>query len=206
MKFIEGITKSPEEAAREKAEATAAEAQPEMSESANATSTRRRSSSLGMHLRSNTANTTLLRSEHEASKKADKEVERPDPRTIGVVRSPSADRSGGMQGQILPVVEEMGEASSNGGGRSIRSFQSGPKTPMKDTGRLSVENDEGERRPRTPVKDWVVNGNGNGHGNFNGGGMTTSPRISRSSLDKDLPPLPLTNGNGMGKGKGKERA
>lgn len=169
---------------------------------------------LGMQ-RTGTVNSTLQRNEHEASKKADKEVERPDPRTIGVVRSASADRSGGMQGQILPVVEEMGEASSNGGGRSlrsVRSFQSTdgrPRTPPKDERvrdftRLSVEDDGmRERRPRTPVKDWVVNGNGNG-----GGNGVASPRISRSSLDKDLPALPrdMVNGNGKGKGKGKEKA
>lgn len=165
---------------------------------------------LGMQ-RTGTMNSTLQRNEHEASKKADKEAERPDPRTIGVVRSPSADRSGGMQGQILPVVEEMGEASSNGGGRSlrsVRSFQSTdgrPRTPPKDTlkdfGRLSVEDGSAERRPRTPVKDWVVNGSGNGNGNGNGasGNGVASPRISRSSLDKELPALPSSLVNGKGK-------
>ena len=244
MKFIEGITKSPEEATREK---TAAELEQQQADTLaadsahnhNSSTGRRRSSSLGATLgtynRSNTVNSTLQRNEHEAAKKGEKDVERerPDPRTLGAVRSPSADRSGGMQGQILPVVEEMGEASSNGGERSlrsVRSFQSQrndgrPRTPAKDyvdRGRLSVEsaNGNGERRPRTPVKDWVVGGgaggSGAGGGGFNGNGNVKRSQsvisgITRSSLDKDLPPLPppsqsQSNGNGNGwKGKGKER-
>lgn len=204
IKFIEGITKSPEEAAREKDEAETLAA--EAATNQNSTNSRRRSNSLGMALgivRSPTSNSAIQRATEEAGKKPEKEKERPDPRTIGVVRSPSADRTGGLQGQTLPVVEEGGEGSSTGeggGGRSIRSFQSAletgvdsderrPRTPAKDVdrSRLSAE-DAHEKRPRTPVKDahWVTNGSLRGV-SPNGGVRRV---LSRSSLDKDLPPLP----------------
>jgi 1-phosphatidylinositol-4-phosphate 5-kinase len=94
----------------------------------------------------------------------------PDPRLLSTIRSPSADRTGSMQGQILPVVEELGEASSTGSrsGRS-RERDDTPPTPPKD---------RVDGRPPTPRKDVV---------NSNGEGMKT---IGRSSLDKELPPLP----------------
>lgn len=137
-------------------------------------------------------NSAFEKAEHEADRKKDKEKERPDPRTIGVVRSPSAERSGGLHGQTLPVLEEGkegGDGSSNGG-RSLRSYKSvggglnassggdgregRPRTPAKDyaidRSRLSAENAVGgsggdERRPRTPVKDarWS-NGSAGGFG------------------------------------------
>lgn len=102
------------------------------------------------------------------------ESDRPDPRTIMTVRSPSAERTNGLQGQILPVVEEMGEASSSGG-RSTRSRErdengTRPLTPAKDNV---------DERPRTPAKDYSPTGPG-----------SLRTPISRSSLDKDLPPLP----------------
>ena len=78
-----------------------------------------------------------------------------------------------MQGQILPIVEEIGEASSTGGrsGRSGRSLDvdQRPSTPAKDNG-----------RPLTPAKDRSPHVNGN----------ELRKTISRNSLDKDLPPLP----------------
>lgn len=72
-----------------------------------------------------------------------------------------------MQGQTLPVVEELGEASSTGG-RSGRSRER-PLTPAKD-----------DERPLTPAKDYSPSENG----------RTIKGRVSRSSLDKELPPLP----------------
>lgn len=131
-----------------------------------------------MH-RTNTNNATIQRNENEAMKSeraanahSDEEVES---RQLSTVRSPSADRSGGMQGQILPVVEELGEASSTGGrsGRS-RERDERPLTPAKDN--LSDE------RPPTPLKDYSPS-NANGRAN---------KALSRSSLDKELPPLPGT--------------
>jgi len=78
-----------------------------------------------------------------------------------------------MQGQILPVVEELGEASSTGGrsGRSGKSVEvdQRPSTPAKDN-----------ERPLTPAKDRSPNLNSNG----------LRKTISRNSLEKDLPPLP----------------
>lgn len=181
IEFIEGITKSPEEAEREKENVT----QPTVPHTSsntfsnrNTTSTespRRRSNSQNM--RSSTSNTTLQRNENDAMRsevRGEHESDRPDPRTIMTVRSPSAERTNGLQGQILPVVEEMGEASSTGG-RSTRSRERDengdrrPLTPAKD-------NDE---RPRTPAKDYSPNGHD-----------SLRRPISRSSLDKDLPPLP----------------
>jgi 1-phosphatidylinositol-4-phosphate 5-kinase len=106
----------------------------------------------------------------------------PEPRLVSTVRSPSAERTNGMQGQTLPIVEEVGEASSTGGrsGRS-REVEHGeeerPRTPAKDY----------ERRPVTPMKDHLGD-------RQSGEGLEKGVRkaVSRSSLDKKLPPLPKT--------------
>ncbi|KAH8593779.1 hypothetical protein B0O99DRAFT_514854 [Bisporella sp. PMI_857] len=175
IKFIEGVTKSPEEASRE------AEAAPPRTNS-NALSqydgqgfdtSRRRSASQPMHT-TNTNNPTLQRNEREALKserRGDLEHSA-EPRILTTARSPSADRSGGIQGQTLPVVEELGEASSTGGrsGRSI-DREERPLTPAKD-----------DERPVTPAKDYSPRASLNGNG--------VRKTISRSSLDKDLPPIP----------------
>jgi 1-phosphatidylinositol-4-phosphate 5-kinase len=115
-----------------------------------------------------TNNTTIQRNENEALKSEKHgRHETVEPRTVSTIRSPSAERTNGLQGQILPVVEEMGEASSTGG-RSA--------------------NDD-ERRPATPAKDYAPSLNGS----VRSGGLRKM--ISRSSLEKDLPPLP-PSGNG----------
>lgn len=174
IEFIEGITKSPEEAAREAAEPPR-QSLPHANSNRNTTSldsNRRRSGSQHIH-RTNTSNPTIQRNENDAirsERHGDDETDRPDPRTLGVVRSPSAERTGGLQGQTLPVVEELGEASSTGG-RSGRSEERRPLTPPKD----------GER-PLTPPKDYS---NGDGRSSIG-----AKRPVSRSSLDKDLPPLP----------------
>lgn len=136
-----------------------------------------------MH-RTNTNNATIQRNENEAMKserngEADDEVES---RQLTTVRSPSAERSGGLQGQILPVVEELGEASSTGG-RSARSREADdrPLTPAKD-GDLPGD------RPVTPMKDSPSNGNGH---------LRLRKTLSRQSLDKDLPPLPGSGSAGV---------
>lgn len=149
----------------------------------------------------------FARAEEAADKKKDKEKERPDPRTIGVVRSPSAERTGGLHGQILPVLEEGKEDrdGSSNGGRSIRSYKSvgdlrrdderRPRTPAKDTTlidrtRLSAESArDRDGRPRTPIKDTKWTNGVNGFGARDKSPMGRSV-ISRESLDKDLPPLP----------------
>lgn len=186
IRFIEGITKNPEEAARE------SQAAPPRTDSNNISthrrnttsidSTRRRSGSQHMH-RTTTSNTTIQRNENEAMKSekngdADDEAE---PRKISTRRSPSAERTGGLQGQTLPVVEELGEASSTGGrsGRSGRSREQDdrPLTPAKNNV---------DERPLTPAKDYSPNTHGTGHEKI-------KKPLSRSSLDKELPPIPLVS-------------
>ena len=187
IQFIEGITKSPEEAAREKA-GPAGASRPHDDSSTfsdrgrnpdSLDSGRGRSNSQPMH-RPNNANSTLQRNEQEAiktEKRGDDETHRPDPRTISVVRSPSADRSGGLQGQTLPVVEEFGEASSTGGrsGHSKEENEERPRTPAKD---------RVDGRPPTPPKDYSPKGNAHGQNH------ASKAPLNRSSLDKKLPPLP----------------
>jgi len=210
IKFIESITRSPEEAQRSKEAHGSAFDTTNRADTQSSFASRRRSNSLGAALglhphHQPNMDSAFARAEEAADKKKDKEKERPDPRTLGVVRSPSAERTGGLHGQILPVLEEGkegGDGSSNGG-RSIRSYKSvgdlrrgsgdgrRPRTPMKDTlvdrTRLSAESARSrEGRPRTPIKDAkYVNGVGSRDKSPMGRSV-----ISRESLDKDLPPLP----------------
>jgi len=173
IRFIEGITKSPEEAATE------TQAVPHTNSNTFSTvsnhdqnalqeSGLRKSGSAPLH-KPSTNTATIHRNENEAlkSERRAEADEAGEHGIISAVRSPSADRSGGMQGQTLPVVEELGEASSTGG-RSGRS-QERPLTPAKD-----------DERPPTPAKDYSP---GNGNHSIRG-------RLSKSSLDKELPPLP----------------
>ncbi|KAG4441914.1 hypothetical protein IFR05_002598 [Cadophora sp. M221] len=188
IEFIEGVTKSPEEAAREAQEA-AQHPVPHTNSTSNRNTTSidsgRRSD--GQYpRRSSNANATIQRNENEAikgEKKGEDESHRPDPRMITTARSPSAERSGGLQGQTLPVVEEMGEASSTGG-RSGRSW--GSRRDESDDARpLTPANGTNDGRPLTPAKDYSPNGNG-----------SVRRPLSRSSLDKELPPLPKVSSPG----------
>jgi 1-phosphatidylinositol-4-phosphate 5-kinase len=133
------------------------------------------------HLQRTSNNATVQRNEHEAmrsEKRGDDEGHRPEPRKITAIRSPSAERTSGIQGQTLPVVEEMGEASSTGG-RSARS-------------RERDENLDGDRRPLTPAKDYHNDGRPLTPAKDYNPNANTYLRMSipRSSLDKELPPLP----------------
>ncbi|ATZ47182.1 Bcmss4 [Botrytis cinerea B05.10] len=169
VEFIEGITKSKEEAARE--EECPLPPVPHTDSNLTMGSTRRRSNSAHVH-RTVTNNTTIQRAENEALRtEHEGRREHIEPRTVSTIRSPSAERTNGLQGQILPVVEEMGEASSTGGrsGRSIR----------------STHDDDDERRPATPAKDYPPSLNEN-----QGRPQSLRRMISRSSLEKQLPPLP----------------
>lgn len=145
-------------------------------------SARRHSTGLQMK-GTGTSNSTVQRNENEAirsEKKGEHESDRPEPRLISTIRSPSAERTGGLQGQTLPVVEEMGEASSTGG-RSGRSRERDENDENRDGERrpLTPAKDISDSRPMTPAKDYSPNSYGG-----------TRPPISRSSLDKELPPLP----------------
>ena len=187
MRFIDGITKSPEEAAKEaipdpgihhKGTNAFSTFSNHDRHKTSQDSTSRRSGTAPMHRTSN-SNTTLQRNENEAikSERRGENDDTAEPRTLSTVRSPSAERTGGMQGQTLPVVEELGEASSTGG-RSGRSRER-PSTPTKDDERplTPAKHDE---RPFVPAKD---------HSPRNGN-QSLQRKISRNSLDKDLPPLP----------------
>jgi 1-phosphatidylinositol-4-phosphate 5-kinase len=147
-----------------------------------------------MH-RTTTNNTVIHRDENEVMKKEQKgEGKETELRLTSTVRSPSAERTGGMQGQTLPVVEELGEASSTGG-RSGRSRERSrernenggndnekrPLTPSKD----GATSDD---RPVTPAKDYSPNGNRLSVTPPTGG---VRKAVSRSSLEKELPPLPI---------------
>jgi 1-phosphatidylinositol-4-phosphate 5-kinase len=53
-------------------------------------------------------------SEKDGAGSGDNQGEKPE-RTLAAVRSPSAERTNGVTGAILPVVEEAGEAGSTSG-------------------------------------------------------------------------------------------
>jgi hypothetical protein len=77
------------------------------------------------------------RTMQKAHKQADKSEKRregkdePPDRTLGTVRSPSAEMTHGVLGATLPIVEEVGEAGSTGG-RSGRSGTSDQQINEKD--------------------------------------------------------------------------
>ncbi|KAG9248245.1 phosphatidylinositol-4-phosphate 5-kinase its3 [Calycina marina] len=176
ISFIESVTKSPEEAARQEQAVPRTNSNTLSAyDGAGAESSRRRSGSQNhaMHM-TDTNNSTLQLNEREAKKTERRgDGEEVEHRVLTTARSLSAERTGGMQGQVLPVVEELGEASSTGGrsGRSGRSIEvdQRPFTPAKD-----------DDRPRTPAKDL--------HARMNGASLRTT--ISRASLEKELPSLP----------------
>ncbi|KAI9845673.1 MAG: Phosphatidylinositol-4-phosphate 5-kinase [Thelocarpon superellum] len=105
IRFITGITKSREEKERERL--SAGEAEP---------------SSLDMqrlsgHLSRSSTDKVMDKAEKQArqpDKDAVEESEMPE-RTLGTVRSPSAERTNGLTGATLPVVEEAGEGGSTSG-------------------------------------------------------------------------------------------
>ncbi|KAG0136074.1 hypothetical protein HOY82DRAFT_479344 [Tuber indicum] len=92
FKFISGLVKSPEEAARDR----------EMREKANAEAVPARSESDAVDGSRNRA---------ERAGAGERDV---PARSLGTVRSPSAERAGGAAGAVLPVVEEAGEGGSTG--------------------------------------------------------------------------------------------
>ena len=98
----------------------------------------------------------------------------PSDRTLSAVRSPSAERTAGVAGATLPIVEEAGEGASTGGrsGRSHESLDeefaaSAPQTPNGKAAGPPL----GGRPPPTPPKDHRVR--------------------SRANSEKRLPDLPV---------------
>jgi 1-phosphatidylinositol-4-phosphate 5-kinase len=163
-------------------------------------------------LKSPEAGATAEKASQEAYR-TDKECTREEDipeRTIASIRLASDRRESIMQPgpheSILPVVEEAAEGASTGGrsGRSQEDEMDGrPVTPMKMAqGRIAVVNRQG---PPTPPKGGYLKpeSQDSGYGCL-GNGSTVSrdnsliikSRVSRESLNKDLPPLPKTdNGN-----------
>lgn len=81
-------------------------------------------------------------------------------RTLGALRSSSADRSNGLAGATLPVVDEAGEAGSTGG-RSGRSRDESALNEKPDGPWYGDADGIGEMRdgyrPPTPPKDAKFN-------------------------------------------------
>lgn len=97
------------------------------------------------------------------------EAETPE-RILSAARSPSAERSNGIIGATLPVVEEVGEGGSTGGrsGRSQERDSTVRRQPSDSL--LDGSPPLGGKPPPTPPKDHSYR--------------------SRASLDKQLPSLP----------------
>jgi 1-phosphatidylinositol-4-phosphate 5-kinase len=93
FKFISGLVKSPEEAARDK-------------------EARERANAEGISAKA-TDNDVVDRARAQAEVSGGNEGDRPT-KSLGAVGSPSAERTGGAAGAVLPVVEEAGEGSSTG--------------------------------------------------------------------------------------------
>lgn len=111
VKFISGLAKTKEEVERE------AEASEQLNNSFDTTNANTNADHLGKSSKGIARRSTdkiIEKAEKQARKSEDRgaiEDERRD-RTITAVRSPSAERSNGIGGQVLPIVEEDGEANS----------------------------------------------------------------------------------------------
>lgn len=146
IRFITGITMSREEVEREKQ------------------SRERTTSSLDPQLRSgrgiarSSTDKVMEKAERQAHKtEVDGVSEKEDTdRTLGALRSTSADRSNGLAGATLPVVDEAGEAGSTGG-RSGRSRDENAMNEKHDGSGYGYRDGVGETRedyrPPTPPKD-----------------------------------------------------
>lgn len=223
--FVEGITMSAEEAARDKqakereaAEALAAEQ--ERVPSWRTSSTRRRSTAasvappvptykpppapLPSGQMSPEAQQTIEKAEREAQKTKDhgaSEAAVPD-KVLTTV--PSGDRRESGQAQpVLPVVEEAAEARSTGGHSRDGDQDYRPMTPAKDDKFVAPRHFA--PRPRTPPKHLKPESQDSGYETLaHGKGRNASvghddhgsiqPRLSKDSLNKDLPPLPSEAG------------
>jgi len=130
VNFVEGITKSKEEAGREDAKEQAR--YPPGAGSLEA----HRSSN---HHIPNTDNLVIRKAETQATKtetRGSSEDSVPE-RTLGTVDSPTNDRNADRNTMTLPMVDEAGESSSTGG----------------RSGTSNNGADDGELRPPTPPKD-----------------------------------------------------
>lgn len=124
--FIRDLVKSPEEAAREK-ESKEADAAREAMPTSEA---------------------------GPSNESAYVDEERLAPRSFGTVRSPSAERTGGAAGTILPVVEEAGEGSNSGRSRSQNHSSSGSGSDHSQFGG-SQHNDGGEMTTKLSGRSYT---------------------------------------------------
>ncbi|KAF6839976.1 Phosphatidylinositol 4-phosphate 5-kinase its3 [Colletotrichum musicola] len=221
--FVEGITMSPEEARREaqrkdqeKAEAAAAAERQRVASWSS--SLRRRSTAANVPPMPNYQPPPTPPDGHgspearETVERANQEARRTErhgasessvPDMVLTTKTAERRESGGQGAPILPVVEEAGEASSMGG-RSRDGDDYRPATPAK----TSMERRFAGLRdyaPPTPPKGHHLKpeSQDSGYGALpNGNGSTLSredslrlnPRVSKESLNKDLPPLPKEAG------------
>ena len=163
VKFISGLTMTKEEQER------AAESGDQLDGSIDTTRP-----SLGLTSRTSNEHKVVEKAERQAQKtERDGAAEEPHhDRTLSSVRSPSADRSGGIAGATLPVVEEDREASSR---------EDSVQGEIPGTAFLDGTAFSDEQPPPTPPKD-------------------NKPLPSGGQLphDKQLPSLPNFNRLSMG--------
>ncbi|KAK4696755.1 hypothetical protein P7C71_g1219, partial [Lecanoromycetidae sp. Uapishka_2] len=169
VKFISGLTMTKEEQERE------AESGDQLDGSVNTSV--RHSSSFPISRMSN-ENKVVERAEKQAHK-TEKEgaVEEPQrDRTMSAVRSPSAERSSGLQGATLPVVEEDGEAGSRENLTQDEKFD----------GELanSAASREEEKLPTSPQQERLLDDNQ----------LPSIPSFNRLSMGMSSPAAPLING------------
>ena len=134
VKFITGLTVTKEEAERE------------------GQSSDQRDGSIVINRQFTRTSTdkVINKAEHQA-KKTETDGASEDPthdRTLGAVRSPSADKTNGVSGATLPVVQEDGEAASRD--VSMHNEKTGSLQPSREAPIFLVD-----RPPPTPPKDFV---------------------------------------------------
>ncbi|KAH6668159.1 phosphatidylinositol-4-phosphate 5-kinase [Plectosphaerella plurivora] len=218
--FVEGITMSAEEAARDKqakereaAEALAAEEAHERVPSWRTSSTRRRSTAasvappvpthkppptpMASGQMSPEAHDTIERAEREAQRTKERGASEASVPDKVLTTIPSGDRRESGQNQpVLPVVEEAAEArSTSGHSRDGDDYR--PMTPAKDDKFVAPRH----FAPRSPPKhlkpesqdsgyETLAPGKGRNASAVHDDNGSIQPRLSKDSLNKDLPPLP----------------
>lgn len=126
--------------------------------------------------RKSNENKVIEKAEKQAHKtEMDGAIEEPQrDRTLSAMRSPSAERSGGITGATLPVVEEDGEAASRE--ESVQDEKAGGVLTNGMIGKRYSD----DRPPPTPEKD------------------KRPPSRDQFASDKQLPSLPNFNRLSMG--------
>jgi len=135
IRFISGLTMTREEAERQG---------DQLDGSTNESSSHRRSSFPISRRSTDKVVGDAEKQAHKTEKQGAHEEPARD-RTLSAVRSPSAERSAGVAGSTLPVVEEDGEGGSRE--ESIRDEKTGASTAGLPTPTNS------DRPPRVPAKD-----------------------------------------------------